>query len=172
MRPLQNAILLTCFFFVALLPCHCNGLTCGAGMRMNQRVHINSTVEECSDQHITCFLLNCTAGLKIRNNTDKYRLRFVQWNCSESTASDDGGKCNEAGLELALEKQEPAKNTTPWTCQCTFGPFNQSLDLTPAGMGPNRGGRLFVKTHYLLFALQMIIGFVPAMFVGLSGRTA
>uniref|UniRef100_A0A183BUY6 Secreted protein n=1 Tax=Globodera pallida TaxID=36090 RepID=A0A183BUY6_GLOPA len=37
MRLLQNAVLLTCFFFVVLLPCHCNALTCGAGMRMNQR---------------------------------------------------------------------------------------------------------------------------------------
>uniref|UniRef100_A0A183BPY3 Transmembrane protein n=1 Tax=Globodera pallida TaxID=36090 RepID=A0A183BPY3_GLOPA len=63
-----------------------------------------------------------------------------------------------------------------WACECSFGEADESTDMAPPGTSFRKkksgSGRPFVKTHYLLFALQMIIGFVPAMFVSLSSRTA
>uniref|UniRef100_A0A914HEI9 Uncharacterized protein n=1 Tax=Globodera rostochiensis TaxID=31243 RepID=A0A914HEI9_GLORO len=182
-RPLPTAavqLLLFCFFF-ALLPSQSNALTCGYGQRTESKVVEESYQKKCDSTYIACRLASCSSGEKA----------FFAWGCS-LVISEEGSNCKSL---VTADVTEDYPSEHEWTCNCTFGKLGESVDMAPpdlpstttttttttttkrsrstksGGGEKSGGGRLIVKTQ-LVLTLQMFIGFVPAMFVGLSGRTA
>uniref|UniRef100_A0A183BUY8 Transmembrane protein n=1 Tax=Globodera pallida TaxID=36090 RepID=A0A183BUY8_GLOPA len=183
-RPLPTAavLLLLCFFFalLLLLPSQGNAFWCGYGQRTESVVEYKRTQQECEPRHIACFLASCSSG----------KQQWFSWGCGEVTRNEDSDCISNATGEMIKE----LPSDRPWLCDCTFSKKGESVDMGPPDLpstttkappvprstttttkgsrtAKSGGGRPFVKTHYLLFALQMIFGFVPAIFVGLSGRT-
>uniref|UniRef100_A0A183BUY0 Uncharacterized protein n=1 Tax=Globodera pallida TaxID=36090 RepID=A0A183BUY0_GLOPA len=189
-RPLPTATvqLLLCFFFalLLLLPSECNALKCGFGRRTDSEVLIERIQHECEPEHIGCRLSSCSSG----------KQQWFAWGCSKIIKVENSN-CIPLAID-AVMKDYPSDR--PWLCDCTFSKRGESVDMGPpdlpstitkappvprstttttkgsqstksGGGKESRGGRLIVKTH-LVVALQMIIGFVPAIFVGLRSRTA
>uniref|UniRef100_A0A183BUY1 Neur_chan_LBD domain-containing protein n=1 Tax=Globodera pallida TaxID=36090 RepID=A0A183BUY1_GLOPA len=121
-----------------------------------------------------------TDDYSINNHSNKHNSRHGTA-FTDKKLNDSSGSWKAYSIEKATRDYH---STDPWTCEMTFSKKGGNVDIGPPDLPKSTtttttttkatksgGGRLIVKA-YLVVALQMIFGFVPAIFVGLSGRTA
>uniref|UniRef100_A0A914I647 Uncharacterized protein n=1 Tax=Globodera rostochiensis TaxID=31243 RepID=A0A914I647_GLORO len=115
---------------------------------------------------LTCGLVQRTES-KVEAETHQQECRSHQIVCYMASCSADLGPSDFPSSITTKGPPVPSTTTTTTTTTTT----KRSRTTKSDGGKKSGGGRLIVKPH-LVFSLQMIIGFVPAMFVGLNGSTA